>query len=65
MAKLIAGAIEKEVKMSALVGFFIRILRLFEPLAKKAFGSLIYEGLEEFEFSYLYRQYKVSSHFRV
>lgn len=52
MAELIARSLRKNLYFSISAGLCIRFLRLFLPVAKKAFGSLVYEGVEEFDFVY-------------
>ena len=52
MAKEMACAMNKRIYCEHLTGLAVRVLRLFHPTAKKAFGSLIYRNTEEFDFSY-------------
>ncbi len=53
MANSIAFAINKKIRFEHLTGWLMCGLRLFYPTAKKAFGSLVYQGTEEFDFSYV------------
>ncbi|MBE6884090.1 MAG: NAD-dependent epimerase/dehydratase family protein [Ruminococcaceae bacterium] len=53
MAKKIAEALNKKVIFSYLVGLGIKVIRVWIPKAKKAFGSLVYYDTEDFEFSYV------------
>lgn len=53
MAKNIANVFNKKIFFDYLTGFIVSILRLFYPVAKKAFGSLIYCNTEDFAFSYV------------
>ena len=52
MARAISQALDKKIYFEYLTGWAVSILRLFYPTAKKAFGSLIYKGTEEFDFCY-------------
>lgn len=52
MARKIAGALEKKVYFSHLLGLGVRILTPMVSMAKKAFSSLVYENCEDFEFCY-------------
>lgn len=52
MAKEISAEIGKKVWFSFLLGWGISFIRLFVPMAKKAFGTLIYENTEDFQFDY-------------
>ncbi len=53
MAKLIAKTMGKKIYFSFIAGFFVRLLRILIPTVRKAFGSLIYEDLECFDFCYV------------
>lgn len=52
MAKVIADTIGKKVIISGLVGLGVCVLRPFVGMVKKAFGTLVYENTEEFNFDY-------------
>lgn len=52
MAKVIALALEKRIFISRLLGLGVILLKPFAKIAKKAFGSLIYQDTEDFDFSY-------------
>lgn len=53
MAKGIASAMNKKICFEYLTGWAVSVLKLFLPVAKKAFGSLVYEDMEDFSFSYI------------
>lgn len=53
MAAGIARAMHKKLHFEFLTGLGVCILRLFYPAAKKGFGTLIYQGTEDFDFSYV------------
>lgn len=55
MARTIAEALGRRVFFSRLAGFAVRLLIPFLPMAKKAFGSLIYQGTECHEYRYCIR----------
>lgn len=52
MASVLADTMGKSLYMSYLCGFGVWVLRPFVGMLKKAFGSLIYEGTEQHNFSY-------------
>ncbi len=52
MAKIIAESIGKKVWMSTLAGGFIYMIRPAVNIAKKAFGNLIYQNVDDFEYNY-------------
>lgn len=52
MAKIIAQEKNKTVFFSWILGCMVCCIRPFVSMAKKAFGSLIYEGTEKDDFSY-------------
>lgn len=52
MAQLIAKQLEKRLYFSATAGLCIKVVSLFVPAARKAFGSLVYDCPDEFEFAY-------------
>ncbi len=52
MAKILADKLGKKIYCSYLLGFAVKLMSPFLSIAKKGFGSLIYEGLEEFDFEY-------------
>jgi xanthine/uracil/vitamin C permease (AzgA family) len=52
MAKLIAEAIGKKIRISVLAGVGVSILRLFFSSANKAFGTLISKDTEDFDYCY-------------
>ncbi|MBR3610310.1 MAG: NAD-dependent epimerase/dehydratase family protein [Oscillospiraceae bacterium] len=53
IAKNIALAMNKKIYFDYLTGLAVWLLRLFSPLIKKAFGSLIYKDISDFDFSYI------------
>ena len=53
MAHGIAGAMHKKIRSEYVTGLGVYVLRLFFPLAKKGFGSLIYKDTEDFDFAYI------------
>ena len=53
LAMGIAKSIGKKIHLDYITGIAVKILRLFYPSAKKAFGSLVYRDTEEFDFSYV------------
>ena len=53
MARGVAFAMERKIHFEYFTGFAVSVLRLFCPIAKKAFGSLIYQDTEDFDFSYI------------
>lgn len=55
MARTIAGKLGKRVFFSRLLGFGVRLLIPFVPMAKKAFGSLIYRDTECHDYCYCIR----------
>lgn len=52
MARLAALAMGREIRMDPVTGMAVRILRHCSRTGKKAFGNLIYDGLEAFDFEY-------------
>ena len=52
LAEEIARKKGKRIYFSFLCGFAVILLRPFVSMLRKAFGNLIYEGTEEFDFSY-------------
>lgn len=52
LAREIAQQKKKQLYFSFLCGFGVILLRPFSPILQKAFGDLVYEGTEEFDFSY-------------
>lgn len=52
IARTAAKKLGKKRYFSFLLGFGVAILRLFLPIAKKAFGTLIYRDTERFDFCY-------------
>lgn len=55
MARTIAGKLGKRVFFSRLAGLGVRILVPFVPVAKKAFGSLVYRDTERHDYCYCIR----------
>lgn len=53
MAKYIANSLNRKCCFEYLTGGIVCVLRLFFPMAKKAFGSLVYQNTEDFNFSYV------------
>lgn len=60
MAHGIAGAMHKKIRAEYVTGLGVCVLRLFFPLAKKGFGSLIYKDTEDFDFAYIVTENKSS-----
>ena len=52
MAQEIASEMGKKLYFSYLAGLGVAVLRSFWPVAKKAFGSLVYKDTETFDFTY-------------
>lgn len=52
MAKTIASTMGKSLHMSAILGFLVAVLMPVVPMLQKAFGNLVYENTEDFDFSY-------------
>ena len=52
MAKLIGDTMNKKVYLSKLGGIVIVLFRPFIPNLRKAFGTMIYSGTEQFDFRY-------------
>ena len=52
MAQAISCSLGKRVYMSYLLGLSAMVLALMVPMAKKAFGSLVYKDTEDFDFCY-------------
>lgn len=52
MAKIISEKIGRKIIFSAMTGFLVKASTLFLTLTKKAFGTLIYENTEDFDFCY-------------
>lgn len=55
LAREIADSLEKKVFMSRLLGVCAVCMRPFSKTVRKAFGSLIYIGTEDFDFEYCVR----------
>ena len=53
MAKYIATSLNRKIYLEYLMGRIVCVLRLLFPMAKKAFGSLVYQNVEDFNFSYV------------
>lgn len=53
MARCIAISLNQKIHFDCLTVWIICFLRLFIPIAKKAFGSLIYKETEDFNYSYI------------
>lgn len=53
MVKGIAVAMNKRIWFEHISGVLVWVLRMFCPIIKKAFGSLIYEDTEKFNFDYV------------
>ena len=56
MARTIAEKLGKRVFFSRLAGLAVRMLIPFLPMAKKAFGSLVYQGTEQHDYRYCIRE---------
>ena len=52
MARTIAEGLDKKCRMSAFLGLGVKILTPFVGMAKKAFGTLVYENCEELDYEY-------------
>lgn len=52
MASLMADALGKPLRLSRLAGLGVRVLCPLVPMARKAFGSLVYRDTEAFDFCY-------------
>lgn len=52
LAKLIAEGMNKKLWISSACGFFVCLMKPFLNMIKKAFGTLIYEETEDFDFEY-------------
>ncbi len=52
MALLLARKLGKKLVLSSFLGFGVKLLIPFLPIAKKAFGSLIYADTEQFDWCY-------------
>jgi UDP-glucose 4-epimerase len=52
MAELIAGRLSKKIYFSMTAGLCVKLMRLIIPVVKKAFGSLIYDCADQFDYSY-------------
>ena len=52
MAKVIADKIGRKIVFSRFVGFCVCMIRPFVGMAKKAFGTLVYQDTEDFNFGY-------------
>lgn len=52
MATLMAETLGKPLRLSGLMGLGVRMLCPLTPVARKAFGSLVYQGTERFDFCY-------------
>ena len=53
MARCIANSLNRKIHLECLTAWIVYLLRLFIPIAKKAFGSLIYQDTEDFNYSYI------------
>ncbi len=53
MARGIAAVLQKKICFDYLTGAAVALMRLLLPVAKKGFGTLIYQDTEEFAFSYI------------
>lgn len=60
MAQLIAKAMGKKLHISSLAGWFLCFVLPFLPVAKKAFGTLIYKETEDFQYSYCVYDFNTS-----
>lgn len=60
LARQIAAGMGKKVWFSRLAGLGVQLLVPFLPIARKAFGSLVYEGCEEFDYCYCVRDLEES-----
>jgi UDP-glucose 4-epimerase len=60
MVRYIAETDGKELQFSVFAGIIVRVLRLFVPTVKKAFGNLIYKDTEDFEYKYCTTDFKKS-----
>lgn len=52
MAKVISKKYGKKIRFSRILGFVCKIFMPFVSIIKKAFGSLLYKDLEEFDYKY-------------
>ena len=52
MAKAIAKGMNKKLFASRILGFFVWLIRPHVAMAKKAFGTLVYENTEDFDYNY-------------
>lgn len=52
MAAIIAERLGKSLRLSRLLGFGVKLMVPFVSIAKKGFGTLIYENTEVFDFEY-------------
>lgn len=52
MVRVIADTLSKKLYMSYVLGFCIKLLTPFLRICRKGFGSLIYSGTEDFDYSY-------------
>lgn len=52
MASTIADALGKRIYLSRILGLGVLVLMPFTKIIKKAFGTLIYENTEDFDYSY-------------
>jgi UDP-glucose 4-epimerase len=53
MAMGIAEGLGKKCRLSRLLGFGVKLLMPFVSMAKKGFGTLIYENTEALDFEYI------------
>lgn len=53
MASHIATSLNRKIYLEFLTALIVYLLRLFVPIVKKAFGSLIYQDTEDFNYSYI------------
>ena len=52
MATQIAEKLEKPLRLNRALGWMVDLAKPFVGMLKKAFGTLIYQDCEEFDFSY-------------
>lgn len=52
IAEIVAKKTGKKVYFSVLLGMVVAVARVFVPVVKKAFGSLVYKDTEDFDYSY-------------
>lgn len=56
MAHELSRTFNKRIIMDPVTGFWVKLIRLWVPLVKKAFGSLIYLNTDDFNFSYVVKE---------